>query len=162
MNCPNCGAPLELVEGQAHFRCRFCATLHFPQPLAHSADRVVPLGGATETNCPRCGECLLIGALDEVRVRYCATCRGILLGSDDFARLVHGRRRRYRGPDGQPRPLSQDDLTTHVACPQCAQVMEVHPYYGPGNQVIDSCGRCRLVWLDSGELAAIEQAPGRR
>jgi Zn-finger nucleic acid-binding protein len=40
--------------------------------------------------------------------------------------------------------------------------MEVHPYYGPGSQVIDSCHRCRLVWIDSGELAAIEKAPGRR
>jgi Zn-finger nucleic acid-binding protein len=40
--------------------------------------------------------------------------------------------------------------------------MDVHPYYGPGSQVIDSCPHCRLVWLDAGELAAIERAPGRR
>jgi Zn-finger nucleic acid-binding protein len=162
MNCPNCGAPLEVVEGRAHFRCPFCATLHFPEPLPLSADRVVPLGRTVGTDCPRCGESLSAGALDDARVRYCATCRGILLWGEDFARLVQSRRRSYRGPDAQPRPLSPEDLVKRLDCPECGQAMEVHPYYGPGNQVIDSCPRCRLVWLDTGELAAIERAPGRR
>jgi Zn-finger nucleic acid-binding protein len=38
--------------------------------------------------------------------------------------------------------------------------MDVHPYYGPGNVVIDTCGKCGLVWLDHGEMAVIENAPG--
>jgi hypothetical protein len=39
--------------------------------------------------------------------------------------------------------------------------MEVHPYYGPGNVVIDSCSACDLIWLDHGELKQISDAPGR-
>jgi Zn-finger nucleic acid-binding protein len=39
--------------------------------------------------------------------------------------------------------------------------MDVHPYYGPGAVVLDSCARCTLIWLDHGEIAAIERAPGR-
>jgi LSD1 subclass zinc finger protein len=92
MNCPNCGAPLEVIEGRAHFRCPFCATLHFPEPLADCVDRIVPLGQSLETGCPRCGQPLSAGALDEVKAPYCATCRGILLRGDDFARLVQSRR----------------------------------------------------------------------
>jgi Zn-finger nucleic acid-binding protein len=40
--------------------------------------------------------------------------------------------------------------------------MEVHPYYGPGNVVVDSCCHCGLVWLDAGEISMIETAPGAR
>jgi Zn-finger nucleic acid-binding protein len=39
--------------------------------------------------------------------------------------------------------------------------MDVHPYYGPGNIVIDSCSACDLIWLDHGELQQITDAPGR-
>jgi Zn-finger nucleic acid-binding protein len=39
--------------------------------------------------------------------------------------------------------------------------MDVHPYYGPGNAVIDTCGRCALIWLDHGELKVIVTAPER-
>ena len=39
--------------------------------------------------------------------------------------------------------------------------MATHPYYGPGNVVLDSCGACDLVWLDFGELKQIVDAPGK-
>jgi len=39
--------------------------------------------------------------------------------------------------------------------------MATHPYYGPGNVVIDSCGQCELIWLDFGELEQIVAAPGK-
>jgi Zn-finger nucleic acid-binding protein len=39
--------------------------------------------------------------------------------------------------------------------------MTTHPYYGPGNVVIDNCPACAVIWLDHGELTAIRDAPGR-
>ena len=39
--------------------------------------------------------------------------------------------------------------------------MITHPYFGPGNVVIDSCEHCELVWLDFGELQQIVDAPGK-
>ena len=39
--------------------------------------------------------------------------------------------------------------------------METHPYYGPGNIVIDACIQCHLLWLDPGELKQVLDAPGR-
>ena len=38
--------------------------------------------------------------------------------------------------------------------------MEVHPYYGPGNIIIDSCQECQYVWLDHGELRTVERSEG--
>jgi Zn-finger nucleic acid-binding protein len=42
----------------------------------------------------------------------------------------------------------------------CAADMSTHPYYGPGNVVIDTCDACHVVWLDFGELRQIADAPG--
>jgi hypothetical protein len=39
--------------------------------------------------------------------------------------------------------------------------MSTHPYFGPGNVVIDNCEACELAWLDFGELAQIVDAPGK-
>jgi Zn-finger nucleic acid-binding protein len=39
--------------------------------------------------------------------------------------------------------------------------MLTHPYYGPGNVVIDNCAECDAIWLDFGELKQIVSAPGR-
>ena len=39
--------------------------------------------------------------------------------------------------------------------------MVTHPYFGPGNVVIDSCEACAHVWLDFGELRQIVDAPGK-
>lgn len=36
--------------------------------------------------------------------------------------------------------------------------MESHPYYGPGNIVIDTCTPCGYLWLDHGELTRVEQS----
>ncbi|MFC2031008.1 zf-TFIIB domain-containing protein [Chloroflexota bacterium] len=52
-------------------------------------------------------------------------------------------------------------MARKLPCPRCGIVMDTHPYYGPGNIVIDNCGRCNLIWLDSGELGTITNAPGR-
>jgi hypothetical protein len=81
---------------------------------------------------------------------------------DDFAAIVRKRRARHSGTDGESSPLNPEELKRLIRCPICHARMDVHPHYGPGAVVIDSCSRCRVVWLDQGELAAIERAPGLR
>jgi Zn-finger nucleic acid-binding protein len=46
-------------------------------------------------------------------------------------------------------------------CPHCATRMDVHPYYGPGTIVIDTCNNCDALWLDYGELGRVINAPGK-
>jgi Zn-finger nucleic acid-binding protein len=79
----------------------------------------------------------------------------------DFADAVTRRRARAAGAPVTPSPLDPRELDTRMPCPSCGERMDVHPYYGPGNVVIDSCSRCDLIWLDFGELAQITDAPGR-
>jgi Zn-finger nucleic acid-binding protein len=162
MNCENCGAPLRLVDGRDHFCCDHCETFRFAAPLADSIDRITLLGQADEESCPVCQTPLAHAALDGARVLCCETCRGVLAESDIFAHVTRRRRAEYERADVTPPLLDREQFRRELHCPACAQRMETHPYYGPGNVVIDSCARCRLVWVDYGELAAIERAPGVR
>ena len=101
-------------------------------------------------------------AMDGLKVEHCEDCQGVLVIGDVFALLVRNRRAEYRGAASHPTPINPELLTTRVPCPACRRTMEVHPYYGPGNVVIDSCCGCGLVWLDCREMATIEAAPGLR
>ncbi len=68
--------------------------------------------------------------------------------------------RRPPAPAPFPRPSTAASCAGWSTCPLCRKKMDVHPYYGPGGIVIDTCSRCDAVWLDSGELGQITDAPG--
>jgi Zn-finger nucleic acid-binding protein len=127
-----------------------------------SFDRLTPLEEPTDWHCPKCESPLKAGTLDELCVVYCDQCQGILIGCHSFAQVIRSRRARFAGPESTPKPLDANELERQLHCPRCGQSMEVHPYYGPGNVVIDSCASCQVVWLDYGEVGAIERAPGLR
>jgi Zn-finger nucleic acid-binding protein len=158
MNCRNCGAPLRPVAGKDYFVCDYCTAFHFP-PESEEGVRV--LGAWTDMSCPVCRDLLVSAAVDGIPVRHCTKCRGNLFKPLDFRRIVEGRRLKSEKLS-QLRPLDQTQLARQILCPGCLQPMDVHPYYGPGNAVIDSCGTCALIWLDQGELKAIVTAPERR
>ena len=113
-------------------------------------------------SCVACGKPLASAMLDETHaVRYCRNCRGVLIERRGFASVVEKRRAWATGTPAPPVLLNRNELERKVRCPACAGPMTTHPYYGPGNVVIDSCERCELVWLDFGELRQIVDAPGK-
>jgi Zn-finger nucleic acid-binding protein len=160
MNCVNCGAPMTLVDGRDDFLCDFCSTLRLPKASDVSADGVKPPGQESRLLCPICEVELSAGLIVGNPVLYCETCRGALFGGENLLHVVRKLRAERTGPPDKPRPLNPEELRRKIRCPACRGVMEAHPYYGPGNVVVDSCAQCRLVWLDQGEIGAIERAPG--
>jgi Zn-finger nucleic acid-binding protein len=162
MNCRNCGAPLSWTPGAAARLCEFCGS-HRPLELAEAlADRVAMLGTPSTRACPACESTLEQAVLDKTPAESCPACHGLLVTNDAFALVVRERRANFDGADITPTPLDAARLTGQVACPDCGRSMDRHCYGGPGNQIIDTCSPCGLVWLDTGELAAIESAIGRR
>lgn len=149
------------MPGRDHLVCNFCSTFHFPTPLADSADGVTPLGEVSQAQCPVCNDELSLGSIEENHVLYCERCRGVLIDGERFADVIRKRRAWQPGPGEVPRPLDPEQLKRKIECPVCGRPMDVHPYHGPGNAVIDSCCRCRVIWADHGEIAAIEKALGR-
>jgi Zn-finger nucleic acid-binding protein len=102
-----------------------------------------------------------LASLDGWEVLSCLRCRGVLLPQQTFRELISARRARAAGPARPPRLLDAAELRRQVGCPACKLTMNTHPYYGPGNIVIDTCADCGLLWLDFGELSRVVDAPGR-
>ena len=161
MNCRNCGGAMELFATRGYFFCRYCGTFHFPETASDQGVRVLA-ESREPLPCPICRTTLSSAVLDETHaIHYCQTCRGALMARGTFADVVQSRRAWATEPPGPPVPLRQDELTRKVKCPKCGALLNTHPYYGPGNVVIDSCAACDVIWVDFGELKQIVDAPGR-
>ena len=154
MNCPGCGAAMRLVESRRHFRCEHCGTFHFPE---ETGDGVAVLDAPAGGDCPVCRRSLVQALLEGEQVAYCEQCRGFLTAQPAFARIVTRRRAKHGPNERRVEPFDATELRRKVNCPRCDRRMETHAYGGGGNAVVDSCERCRLVWLDAGELAVIER-----
>lgn len=162
MNCLNCGAPLDWTPGSAVRSCGYCGSHRALEIDAVAVDRVAWLGTSADRSCPACDEPLERAVLDQTPADACPKCHGLLIADEAFALVVRERRANYRGGDVTPTPLDQARLSGRMSCPDCGRPMDRHCYGGPGNQVIDTCSPCGLVWLDAGELSNIEAAVGRR
>lgn len=161
-HCHTCGAPVNSLAASGRLACHYCGTVHVLRPDSASVDRLSWLNEIGERDCPLCCTSLAGAVLDGEKVEACPKCLGILLSRSNFATVVTDRRARFRGADEFVRPVDPRTLGQELDCPGCSRKMESHPYYGPGNVAIDSCGACELVWVDSGELTQIERAPGNR
>jgi Zn-finger nucleic acid-binding protein len=155
MNCRNCGAPMRPAGQGDHFVCDHCASFHFPE---QSQDGVRSTGEPTDLTCPVCRASLAAGFIRRHQVLSCPGCQGVLVRSGSLAVLVDELRARHAGPRLPPQPLDPEALGRTLGCPGCGQPMELHPYYGPGRVLIDTCGACRWVWLDRGEIATISRS----
>jgi Zn-finger nucleic acid-binding protein len=154
MNCPGCGAAMQLAGNRRHFRCDHCGNFHFPQ---ETGDGVVPLGDPASTGCPVCQLPLKSALIDGESVNHCERCRGFLTWTATFGRIVTERRKRQGPHERVTEPFDPAELRRALKCPGCHKRMEAHPYFGGGNAVVDTCDRCELIWLDAGELAIIER-----
>jgi Zn-finger nucleic acid-binding protein len=152
---------MELVTARGYFFCRYCGSFHFPETVGDDGIRV--LGDAqAPLSCATCSQPLASAMLDEsFPVHYCRNCRGLLTPRASFATVVQRRRAWALDQPGPIVPLDRSELDRKLACPVCKGRMITHPYYGPGNVVIDNCDTCDSIWLDFGELGQIVAAPGR-
>lgn len=159
MNCENCGAPMRLVRDRDYYFCEYCGNFHFPQPGDDGVRRLNESSLSLE--CPVCHIPLKQASLEGDRVYSCPNCRGLLIPQLVFGEAVKRLRARAKGPAEKPRLLDRRELERRINCPSCQNRMGTHPYYGPGNIVIDTCIQCGLLWLDPGELRQVIDAPGR-
>jgi len=159
MNCSNCGAPQALAADETHFVCEHCGSLYFPN---ENQDKVRVIGTTSEVDCPVCKVPLVLGWINNTRVRACKRCRGLLIRSAEFPRTIEFLRADLNQPPVTSAPLDTDQLQRQLACPRCGVEMHTHPYAGPGNVVIDNCADCGVNWLDHNEINRIVRSPDRR
>ncbi|MBL8817769.1 MAG: zf-TFIIB domain-containing protein [Planctomyces sp.] len=163
VNCPSCGGVVENVDGRGYHQCSYCQSLVFSNENPLSVDRITTLGKEMPAPCPCCQLPLQQGELDNRPVLYCGNCYGVMIRTEHFGAALRERRSRRSSADAEdPKPIDLKQYERILKCPNCSRNMDVHPYYGPGNVVIDSCGHCSLIWLDHGELTRLERASGGR
>jgi Zn-finger nucleic acid-binding protein len=143
--------------------CPYCASEWAPQA---DIDGVRVLD-TSALDCPLCVSTGPNAKLSKARVLdygllYCQTCQGMLIPMDDLVPLTDDLRAGRGAPAYVGRPPDPKSLDRRIACPQCHQTMDTHPYGGPGNIIMDTCEPCEVHWLDRGELRRIAFAPDHR
>ena len=151
MNCPSCGAPMRLAQGNASLRCDYCKNV----VVAPADDAGVRyLDEVEQTACPLCAVRLWNATLAGIEIQSCKRCHGMLVGMARFEALLE----QVRGNEGGAESSSTADkseLQRKISCPKCNRTMETHFYYGGGHAVIEDCENCSLNWLDGGVLTEI-------
>ena len=160
MNCTNCGAAMELIESRRYLFCRYCGSFQFPEPADAEGVRILGLTHDAPS-CPVCKAPMPRALLHDAHpVHFCGKCRGVLMPRSTFVTVVHVRRAWATNTPAVPVALDRRALERELSCPMCRQRLATHPYYGPGNVVIDNCESCDVIWLDFGEMRQIIDAPG--
>lgn len=162
IRCSQCGGAASAVPGREYMQCEYCQSLVFTAENPLVVDRIVPMGGKLDAAaCPACDCVLNTGKIEDRPILYCGGCFGVLIRNEVFGAVIRERRARRKGVEAEAcKPLDTSAYERILDCPACEGIMEVHPYYGPGNVVIDSCSSCQYVWLDHGELRSVERAEG--
>ena len=119
----------------------------------------VELVNQTGSACPTCSTPLSASRLEGYSLLCCARCFGTLIAMGQFADVIDAMRAREERVFRIALPRRQQPSERVITCPLCGRPMVGHIYGGPGNVVIDSCERCQVNWLDSGELRRIAVAP---
>ncbi len=161
ISCKKCGGVTNIVAGQEYYKCEYCTSLILLQEV--SVDRILPTNFALNCCCPSCSQAMQTGLIEGQRVMYCTSCFGVLVRHQDFGGIIHKRQAMRVGVEpAEPRSIDPAAFDRKLNCPSCENRMDVHPYYGPGNIVVDSCVDCGFMWLDHGELTRVEQTSAVR
>ena len=157
IGCQKCGGTAEVVAGQQYHNCVYCDSLI--QLAEVSEDRILPTGITLDCSCPNCEQPLQTGLIEKHRALFCGSCFGVLIRHADFSGIVQERQARRAGVvPAEPKPIDPESLKREIQSPSCSERMETHPYYGPGNIVVDTCSECGYLWLDHGEITRVENA----
>jgi len=115
--------------------------------------------------CPRDGSELVAKKYEaEIEVDLCNSCSGTWLDKGELEAIQATIEKDYHAELGQQKDTVKEGIEAvrqekrgAVPCPKCATEMDVRPY-GMGSQVIiDVCPQGCGVWLDKGELEALEK-----
>lgn len=98
-----------------------------------------------------------------IEVDQCGSCGGMWLDPKELERIQDTQDRDYSEeikqlPDlvGQAYAMALAKSKPAVSCPKCDQTMERREHGSCSQVMIDVCPHCRGIWLDKGEIDALE------
>ena len=146
---------MKVDDGQAFFHCDYCGCYDFPDP---NLDGVALLDEVSTFACPICHKPLVSAVVKDIPIDSCPSCRGNLISQSKMLPILRQVQPLVSTGEELIYPQNKAELTREILCPSCRKMMCVYPYGGPGNVIIQGCEKCRLIWLDFGELSRIIQS----
>lgn len=115
-------------------------------------------------SCPRDQSPLVSQTYEaKIEVDACPSCRGVWLDKGELEAIQEARENDYSKalenlPDSVARSVNKVAQTHSgaVGCPKCGAEMDVREYAYCSQVVIDACPEGCGMWLDAGELQALE------
>lgn len=89
-------------------------------------------------------------------LKMCEQCNGIVLLQSDLTKFLEKfAADMVQNIDVDAEIPESDVIAAQIPCPQCGLTMENYGYMGSKSVLIDSCFRCRTLWLDQDDLYAM-------
>jgi Zn-finger nucleic acid-binding protein len=148
VTCPACAEP----NPSTSLTCWACGgPLQGPRPVLWS-----------EMDCPACGHRLRPFAFGGVRLDACARCGGIWFDDDELRRMREERPQALERIEGQfraaePGLTPAPEASRTRRCPVCGDPLTEYTYAYTSAIKLDRCDQCHGLWVDEGELAAMQQ-----
>jgi len=101
MDCPNCGALMQLDKGMSSWSCGYCKSVLYSEP---NEEGVRVLAETSAFACPVCSIPLALAAIDRHRMYYCSRCSGSLIAVPVFVALLDELRAKQGGAWSISRP----------------------------------------------------------
>jgi Zn-finger nucleic acid-binding protein len=116
-------------------------------------------------NCPRDGEKLFpVQYEGDVFVQECTKCKGTFLDRGELEKIEEAHEHDFRGaltrmPDivAGAYERARQRAEGELSCPKCGSEMETREYAYCSQVMINKCVRCGGIWLDRGEVEALEE-----
>ncbi|TRX71117.1 zf-TFIIB domain-containing protein [Carboxylicivirga sp. M1479] len=111
-------------------------------------------------NCPRCETPLQVSSIKDVNVSIeidkCPSCGGAWFDKGELAQIENVIEPTFVEIRHIPKKKEQFEP---LACPSCNLHQRLQKVVHPRDKkvIIDHCGYCKGVWLDKGELDAIQK-----
>lgn len=107
--------------------------------------------------CPNCGGVMSPEALGSVQIDVCSTCAGMWFDEGELTRALHGDQVEVFSLDLEHTPIANVPTPKLMKCPKCECTLVRYTYQYSTGVKVDSCDQCGGVYLNDGELAAIEK-----
>jgi Zn-finger nucleic acid-binding protein len=98
-----------------------------------------------------------------IKVDICPACQGMWLDKGELEQIEETMEHDYseelkRIPDliGNAYEMARQKALPEISCPKCGAEMENREYCYCSQIIIDVCPKCSGIWLDKGEVEALE------
>ncbi|RKZ31279.1 hypothetical protein DRQ36_02530 [bacterium] len=112
--------------------------------------------------CPGCGGELVSTKYEDYPVRRCSSCGGYWISGEILLGIINARKEKIPAEalavarDWHSKTMPKKELPDELVCPSCGKMLSRGVYGYDSGVVIDRCPAGCGVWLDKGELVALQ------